>query len=175
MRLFTGLRFAPLASSALMGLAAASPAMAGGFAVREQSAEFQGMSFAGDAAAGGGLSGMFWNPAVAAYAPKGYSSESDAAGIFGHVDETTLPGSTLYNVPGLSRESGNIAKPALVPSSYMAYRLTPNAVLALSFNSPFGLSTDPANRDWVGQTHNRLSEIKTYNAAPTLVPGIISH
>ena len=38
-------------------------ANAGGFAVHEQSAYFQGMSFAG-AAAGGDLSGMFWNPAV---------------------------------------------------------------------------------------------------------------
>ena len=46
----------------------------GGFAVREQSAEYQGMSFAGNAAAGGGLSGMFWNPAVAAFAPRGLYS-----------------------------------------------------------------------------------------------------
>jgi len=163
-----GLRSALLASCAVLGAAAASPAMAGGFAVREQSAEFQGMSFAGDAAAGGGLSGMFWNPAVAAYAPKGYSSESDAAGIFGHVTETAQAGSTFYNAPGLSRESGNVAKPALVPSSYMAYRLTPDAVLALSFNAPFGLTTEPSNNAWTGQTQARFSEIKTYDAVPTL-------
>lgn len=168
MRQFTGLRFAPLASCALMGLAAASPAMAGGFAVREQSAEFQGMSFAGAAAAGGGLSGMFWNPAVAAYAPKGYSSESDAALILGNIDITAKAGTTLLGSPGLAADTGNMAKPALVPASYMAYRLSENAVLALSLNSPFGLATDPPNRAWVGQTHNRLSELKTFNAAPTL-------
>ena len=107
----TKLRSALLASCALMGLAAAAPAMAGGFAVREQSAEFQGMSFAGDAAAGGGLSGMFWNPAVAAYAGKGYSSESDAAGIFGHVTETALAGSSaLLALPNDSVTSTRVVR-----------------------------------------------------------------
>jgi len=171
-----------LAASAAMAVMPAIPAWAGGFAVREQSAEFQGMSFAGDAAAGGGLSGMFWNPAVAAYAPKGYSSESDAAGIFGHVDETATAGTSLatlggpVSLLGLGADSGNIAKPALVPGSYMAYRLSPDAVLALSFNSPFGLATDPANNIWSGQTQARLSDIKTYDAVPTLafrvMPGL---
>jgi len=165
-----------LAASAAMAVMPAIPAWAGGFAVREQSAEFQGMSFAGDAAAGGGLSGMFWNPAVAATAPKGYSSESDAAGIFGHVDETALPGSTFYPSPLLSHDSGNISKPALVPGSYMAYRLSPDTVLALSFNSPFGLTTDPTNNAWDGQSQARLSDIKTYDAVPTiayrLAPGL---
>ena len=59
-RLSLGLR----AGSALgLAMMTAATANAGGFAVREQSAYFQGMSFAG-AAAGGDLSGMFWNPAV---------------------------------------------------------------------------------------------------------------
>ncbi|MQA67450.1 MAG: transporter, partial [Alphaproteobacteria bacterium] len=40
-----------------------SEALAGGFAIREQSVYGQGASFAG-IAAGGALSGMFWNPAV---------------------------------------------------------------------------------------------------------------
>ena len=93
MRLATGSRSLLLATCAAAALtAAAAPASAGGFAVREQSSEFQGMSFAGDGAAGGGLSGMFWNPAVAAFAPKGYSSESDGTAIFGHVTETATTG-----------------------------------------------------------------------------------
>ena len=168
MREFSVLRSTQVAAFALLGFLAAGPAAAGGFAVREQSAEFQGMSFAGDGAAGGGLSGMFWNPAVAAYAPKGYSSESDGALILGNVTETAQPGSALYNAPGLSKDSGNIATTALVPGSYMAYRLSPGAVLALSFSSPFGLVTEPSNNAWTGQTQARLSDIKTYDAVPTL-------
>ena len=159
-------------------LAATGPASAGGFAVREQSTEFQGMSFAGDGAGGGGLSGMFWNPAVAADAPRGYSSESDYTGIFGHVYETATAGSTAtittpagtttFNPLALGADSGNMAKPALVPASYMAYRLDRNTVLALSINSPFGLTTDPSNNTWAGQMQARFSSIKTYDFAPTI-------
>ncbi|MFP4539160.1 MAG: aromatic hydrocarbon degradation protein, partial [Dichotomicrobium sp.] len=50
------------------GLVFSTSAFAGGFAVREQSAYYQGMSFAG-AAAGDDLSSMFWNSAAAAAAP----------------------------------------------------------------------------------------------------------
>ena len=43
----------------------ATAALAGGFAIREQSAESQGASFAGNGA-GTGLGAMYWNPAAAA-------------------------------------------------------------------------------------------------------------
>ena len=65
LRLLSGTATAALGVS----VALTSATLAGGFAVREQSTEFRGMSFAGNAAAGGGLSGMYWNPAVAAFAP----------------------------------------------------------------------------------------------------------
>ncbi len=142
-------------------------ALAGGFAVREQSAEFQGMSFAGNAASGGGLSGMFWNPAVAAYAPAGFYSEAHYSAIFGHVDMT----GTTFNAAGtalaLDANSGNIAKDAIVPASYMSYRVNDKLVVALGINSPFGLVTEPSNRIWAGQAFARTSEIKTYNFTPT--------
>ncbi len=158
-----------LASSAAVSiLLASTAAFAGGFHVREQSTEFQGMSFAGNAAAGGGLSGMFWNPAIAAYAPVGVYTESHMAGIFGHVDmngATFAANGTNLNLPP---DSGNIAKIAAVPSSYMSYRLSRDLVVAVSVNSPFGLVTEPSNRFWAGQTFARTSEIKTYNVTPTL-------
>lgn len=159
-----GLLLASSAAGALLG--ATLSASAGGFAVREQSTEFQGMSFAGNATSGGGLSGMFWNPAVAAYAPVGIYSEAHYAGILGNVEMTAGPGSTLF---GLSNaNSGDIAKDAIVPSSYMSYRLNDRLVFAVSVNSPFGLVTEPSQRNWAGQTFARTSEIKTYNFTPTL-------
>lgn len=163
-----------LASSAVAALLlTAGAAQAGGFAVREQSTEFQGMSFAGNAAGGGGLSGMFWNPAVAAYAPVGIYTESHYAAVIGRSEITgdlftgpnhPLPGLNL----GLPRESGDIAKDAIVPASYMSYRLSDKLVFAMSVNSPFGLVTEPSNRFWAGQIFARTSEIKTYNFSPTL-------
>ncbi len=142
-------------------------AIAGGFAVREQSAEFQGMSFAGNAASGGGLSGMFWNPAVAAYAPAGFYSEAHYSAIFGRVDMT----GTTFNAAGtalaLDPNSGNIAKDAIVPASYMSYRVSDKLVAAISINSPFGLVTEPSHRNWAGSVFAQTSEIKTYNFTPT--------
>lgn len=141
MQVSRGVRKAVLASSAacLFSLSVTT-AQAGGFAVREQSTEFQGMSFAGNGTSGGGLSGMFWNPAVAAYAPVGIYSESHYAAILGRVEITAEPGSTLLP---LGTESGDIAKDAIVPSSYLSYRLSEKLVVALSVNSPFGLVTEP--------------------------------
>ena len=52
------------ATVSFAALTLASAAYAGGFAVREQSARAQGMSFAGAASASGQLSSMFWNPAT---------------------------------------------------------------------------------------------------------------
>ena len=163
-----GLRAGLLASGAIAALVAVSGAAeAGGFAVREQSTEFQGMSFAGHGAGGGGLSGMFWNPAVAAYAPAGFYTESHYAVILGNVEITGNAFVGAVNL-GLPQHSGDIAKDAIVPASYMSYRLNERMVLAMSVNSPFGLVTEPSNRFWAGQTFARTSEIKTYNFSPTL-------
>lgn len=158
-----------LVSGALAGvLVVASPAEAGGFGVREQSTEFQGMSFAGNAAAGGGLSGMFWNPAVAAFAPSGSYSESHFAGV---IPDANITGSTSVGgvtLPIGSNGSGEFGSNALVPSSYSSYRLSNELVVALGINSPFGFRTEPENQNWSGQTFARESEIKTFNFNPTV-------
>ncbi|MGE0701301.1 MAG: OmpP1/FadL family transporter [Hyphomicrobiaceae bacterium] len=160
-------RLAAVVAATALAASLAEPVAAGGFSVREQSAEYQGSSFAGNGAAGGGLSGMFWNPAVAAYAPAGFYSESHYSAVFGRVEIT---GDSFINGVnlGLPRDSGDIAKDAVVPASYMSWRINPQLVAAISVNSPFGLTTEPSNRFWAGQTFARTSEIKTYNFSPTL-------
>jgi long-chain fatty acid transport protein len=159
----SALRAIMLGSVASAAMAAASAgAIAGGFAVREQSAEFQGMSFAGNAAGGGGLSGMFWNPAVAAEF-NGVRSESHFSIIFPDSEINALPGTTLISVPGLDRSSGDIGETAVVPAGYLSYQLSQQLVLGASFNAPFGLSTKPDNRAWVGQTQARDTIVRTYN------------
>lgn len=152
-------------------LAVSSSAMAGGFAVREQSAEFQGMSFAGAAASGGGLSGMFWNPAVAGQF-KGIRTELHFALILPNADMTTLPGSSLYNAPGLARTT-DFGATAIVPAGYMSYQLAQQLVLGASFGAPFGLATRPADQAWVGQTHARDSVVKTYNGQVALAYNLL--
>src|SRR6185503_11386550 len=74
-RSMAGLKFG-LGTLALFGASAAAinAAHAGAFAIREQSAYYQGMSFAG-AGTGDTLSSMYWNSAAAASAP-GMNSET---------------------------------------------------------------------------------------------------
>src|SRR5690242_16118877 len=139
----------------------ASPAQAGGFAVREQSAEFQGMSFAGAAAGGGGLSSMFWNPAAAAQFD-GVWSDSTYSLIIPDSEIHVLPGSTS---PG---DSGDIGNLSIVSGSYFSYQFSRDLILAMGINSPFGLSSEPSNRVWGGAQQARTSDLKTYNFSPTI-------
>jgi long-chain fatty acid transport protein len=136
-------------------------AQAGGFAVREQSAYGQGASFAG-IAAGGDLSAMYWNPAVMTQFA-GIQSSVVASGIFGSA-KNTPEGAPLGFLGG----TGNVADPALVPSGYFSYQLSPNFWIGMSFNAPFGLAESfPAV--WAGaQYASGDSHLRTYNAAPSI-------
>jgi len=168
-------RFALLATAAGSALLLVTgAAQAGGFAVREQSAQFQGSSFAGNAA-GGALSSMFWNPAAAGQF-NGINTESAYTVILPDSNMHALPGSDLLGL-GASPDSGNIGIDALVPGSYASMQLSPSLVLGLSFNAPFGLTTKPENRVWAGLTQGTTSQIKTYNLqtalAYRLAPGLI--
>lgn len=124
-----------LAASAMaLTLATVTAAQAGGFALREQSAYGQGVSFAG-IAAGGSLSSMFWNPATLSQVT-GLEFESGITGIIpiSEVLVTTGPGSPF--------DEGDIGQDALVPNSYGAYRVNDKVILGVGINGAFGLSTE---------------------------------
>jgi long-chain fatty acid transport protein len=119
------------AFSSLALIVMSSTSLAGGFALREQSAYGQGKSFAG-VAAGGSLSSMFWNP-------------STLSEVYGLQNETVLnfivPDSDVDIInPGLA-DPGDIGLDAFVPAGYNAYRLNERWVVGLGTNGPFGLST----------------------------------
>lgn len=154
------LRFAVAAAVSLIALEAS----AGGFAVREQSASLQGFSFAGAATSGGGISGMFWNPAVITTAP-GINTESHMSLILGHasISPTTGSGALVAGAGG----SGNIAEPALVPASYGSYQINDKIFVGVSVNAPYGLTTK-SNFNWAGQIYGRSSKAMNIVATPTL-------
>jgi long-chain fatty acid transport protein len=118
-----------LGTSALVVLQ--SQAMAGGFALREQSAYGQGSSFAG-IAAGGSLSSMFWNPATLA-AVSGLQIES--VGTF------IIPTSDVDVTAPLTTDEGDIAQDAFLPALYAAYRLNDRLTVGVGVNSGYGLVT----------------------------------
>ena len=154
-------------------------AFAGGFDVREQSALFQGMSFAGAAAGGTSLASMFWNPAAAGYSGQGLTFDSSYSLIIPRADVTVEIGEGPADTwRSLFRpdHTVDVGRDALVPASYMAYRYSSDLVFAMSINSQFGLGTKPDNTVWAGDVLARSSKLFSVNAAPTvayqIAPGV---
>jgi long-chain fatty acid transport protein len=159
---------ASLTALACATLGLAGEAQAGGFAVREQSAYYQGMSFAG-AGTGDTLSSMYWNSAAAAAAP-GMNTETHVSVILPDSEITATGGIAILDQPpglGLGAESGAIADPAVVPASYANYQLTDQLFLGLAINSGFGLVTKPDNL-WAGSPIAVTSDVFTLNVNPTI-------
>jgi long-chain fatty acid transport protein len=161
-------------ASVLATAITAGPASAGGFDVREQSALFQGMSFAGAAAGGTSLASMFWNPAAAGYSGQGLTFDSSLSLIIPRADVTVESVNPAIPVP--PDNTVDVGRDALVPASYMAYRYSSDLVFAMSINSQFGLGTKPDNTVWAGDLLARSSKLFSVNAAPTvayqIAPGV---
>jgi long-chain fatty acid transport protein len=139
-------------------------AVAGGFAVREQSAWGEGSSYAG-VAAGGSVSAMFWNPATTTQTGK-FALEASASVLF---PESTQTGTNnLPAVLGINDGIPNSAIAAIVPSSYTAMQLNDRLWLGFSLNSPFGLSVGFQNPNWAGAFYGQSSTVKSYNASPSV-------
>jgi long-chain fatty acid transport protein len=153
-----------LSSAALTAVAASSAAHAGGFALREQSAYGLGMAFAG-IGAGGSLSSMFWNPATLSAVEK-FQTESIINVILPE-SEVSLDPIAGLGFPGA--EEGDIARDALVPASYVGFRLNDRLVLGLGVNGPFGLSTK-YDQDSILRTFGiaGTSEVFSLNANPAV-------
>ena len=150
----------------------ANAAHAGGFALREQSAYYQGMSFAGNGTTSDSISSMFWNPATLTAAGHGLISESHSAFIVpqSDINGTFTPSGTVSTLTGGASStvgSGDIAADAWIPATYLGYGLNENWYFGLAINTPFGLSTKP-EYTWAGQYYSRSSEVFSVNANPVV-------
>ena len=161
-----------LGTTALVTLAVGTTqAVAGGLALREQSAWGEGTSYAG-VAAGGSLSAMFWNPATITQSGK-MAIEASTSVLFPQSSQT---GTATFLTPPLSAlspfgftdQTPNSSEAAVLPSGYVAMQLTDRIWFGLSFNSPFGLSTNFENPGWAGAFYAQSSSLRTYNGAPTV-------
>jgi long-chain fatty acid transport protein len=160
-RFHRSLAAATVSLTALMTLGGG--ALAGGFAVREQSAQAQGMSFAGAASGSGGLGSMFWNPATITMNP-GWQSQYSASVIIPTAEIQPLPGTSplLGTIP-----SGDIGQDAIVVSGYSSIQVNDWLWIGNSSGAPYGLVTKP--RDvWAGQVYSRSSKIMTFDVNPIL-------
>ena len=160
----------------VLGLTVASrTALAGGFAVREQSTYGLGTAFAG-IAAGGDLSSIFWNPAGVSVA-RGIELETDGALV---VPNTQLTGAASLepvtplqpllgrSVPlsFLNSNGGGFVDPAFIPAFYIGMPVNDRLSIGGGFNGPFGITTEPDNDNWAGKFEARSSKLSTYNLNP---------
>jgi long-chain fatty acid transport protein len=170
-------RLACVSTAALLsGLGVLQEANAGGFAVREQSSQFQGTSWAGNAA-GGALSSMFWNSAATATLD-GTNSESVATIAIGDsqlhaTSGLAVTGATPAQFPpagvkALAPDSGNIGNEAFIPASYFNYQVNERLYLGLAMNSPFGFTTKASDVDWAGSPLGRTSKVFSIDINPTI-------
>ncbi|MET1411360.1 outer membrane protein transport protein [Roseibium sp. HPY-6] len=161
------------ASTALALSMVAGAAHAGGFALREQSAYYQGTSFAGNGTSGETISSMFWNPATITAAGKGLTFESHSSFIAPQSDLNGVftPQGTVNTLTGgfgrSTAPSGDIASNAWIPSTYTSYGLTDKWYFGLAINTPYGLATKP-EQSWAGQYYSRSSEVFSVNVNPTV-------
>lgn len=149
--------------------------LAGGYAVREQSASLLGSAFAG-AAAGVDLSSAYWNPAAFGIAKSGISVESHYSVITAKTELSNGVSDFQPLDPRRFEDSTEIDKVGVLGSTYAAYRLNDKVVLGVSTGAPFGLATEPDNQDWAGRYHGRAADMITLNVSPTLAyeiaPGV---
>lgn len=152
-------------------------ALAGGLAVREQSTNFLGSSYAGDGA-GGALSSGFWNPAAYSEAKWGWQTETSSTVIFGSSEVTSRAGTTNpvsalgVPTPGLN-QADDIGRPAFVGASYAAYRISDKVVFGLAIDAPFGLSTE-ASANSASQFQGRSGKVQTISVDPSFAIDLTS-
>jgi long-chain fatty acid transport protein len=156
-------------------------AVAGGFAIHDQSTLFLGSSLAG-AAAGGSLSSMFWNSAATAELS---GMNMDASYTYIVVDaeikvesaRTTGVAAALFNpvFAQAAPESGDFVPDPLIAASYGNYQVNDKLFVGIGLNSPFGLKTEPADQ-YMGSPLGRRTSLMVINANPTIaykvVPGV---
>jgi len=153
------------ASTAIAFSIAATAAHAGAFAIREQSAYFQGTSFAGYGTSGETISAMYWNPAALIGAQMGWTIETHGSVI---IPNSEINGTLSGGVVGTSSiGSGDIGLDAVVPATYISYRPDEKWVFGIGINSPFGLTTKP-EQNWAAQFYSRSSRVFSINVNPSV-------
>jgi long-chain fatty acid transport protein len=152
-------------AGALSFIGGATSVNAAGFQLKEQSAEGQGNSFAGQTAKAVDASTIFFNPAGMTRL-KGNKVQSnlsyiDPSAKYDHGGNNATGSGYFPN--SSSVDGGEIA---FVPAAYAVWDYTDTVKFGIGVNAPFGLSTK-YDKNWVGAEYNVFSEVKTINVAPS--------
>lgn len=168
----------PAATLALLGAAFPGAAQAGGFYLQEQSAKGAGRAFSGEVADQGPES-LWWNPAAIG-GMEGLSSYIGASAILPRGDITNFntrivrPGQTPTAVGG-EQTARNPVNNGVVPSSAIAYAITPQVAVGLAVSAPYNFTTDYDADSWARYTADK-TKVRTIDIQPSIavvpVPGL---
>ncbi len=153
-------------------LSAASPALAGGFYLQEQSPTAVGRAFAGEAAIADNAATVFFNPAGMTRLP-GVNLDLgahllDIESAQANIGSTrSFPGG--FTTPTGGGNGGNpFDRPVVVPSGYISAQFADSRVwVGLGVSSPFGLKV-VYDQGWFGRYDSIGSDLKTINIQPSV-------
>ncbi|MGZ5921256.1 MAG: OmpP1/FadL family transporter, partial [Rhizomicrobium sp.] len=159
----------------LFCLLPATPALAAGFGLREQSTEAMGEAYAGATATGSDAGFLSYNPAAAG---------ATQGGDFALSAVSIMPGSSANYTTALTAAGtpagGNAApkdfiRNAIIPDIAIRQRLDDRWSVGLSVSVPWGLSTKYPD-GWAGRYYALGSKLQSINITPVvaydLAPGI---
>ncbi|MEO1723817.1 MAG: outer membrane protein transport protein [Pseudomonadota bacterium] len=152
---------------------AAGPAWGGAFQLNERSAKSQGMSFADSVSGAKDPSYAGFNPAALGKV-EGFQMSGNASGVFpisdGETQEVLFNGDPIdidLIPPGLVSLDTNADRSGFVPASAFGYRIDEDIAIGITFNAPFGLSTENPD-DFIGAPDGIQSNLLTVNISPAL-------
>jgi long-subunit fatty acid transport protein len=171
---------AAIVGAALVCVLGAPEAQASGFAIRENSAEALGTSFAGNASSATFLSTIFNNPAGMTEFT-GDRGQTDGSLI---VPSLKFSGSAHETCAGLGKfpafcppvptsfpiagdNGGDAGKSAFIPALYALHSISPDLKFGLAMTVPFGLETQYSNT-WVGRYLGIKSMVQSLDINPNL-------
>lgn len=166
------LRHVLLAAMACACLLPRQHAHAAGYALKEQSAEAQGASYAGAAARADDPSTLFYNPAGMTHL-NGYQVSVSMSGIWpnGTLASGTATTAAYYGplagkpYQGVTGTNSGVA--VGLPSFYATAQLGEDWHIGLAVTSPYGLSTKYPT-DSIARYYALTSELRTVNVAPSV-------
>ncbi len=150
-------------------VAHAGGAQAAGFALKEQSAEAQGASYAGAGARADDPSSMFYNPAGITQLP-GIQVSGSIAGIMPNgtlANGAATTGKFLGNMPYAGTTGTNSGVDAAVPSIYISAQLSDSLFAGFALTSPYGLATKYPSSS-IARYYALTTDLKTMNFGPIL-------
>lgn len=157
-------------SQAVLASALCAPgfALAGGFALNEQSASAMGTANAGSAANPENATTVFFNPAgMSQLSGTNISFGAAVLDINAEAKKGTTSATDTVGAPVDGNNGGDIADPAVLPNFYLTHEINDNVDVGFGLHAPYGLKAD-YDDDFVGRYFADKTELTAIALSPSI-------